>query len=150
MPQCEEKEIKEIDRLALNLYSCISFKEGSRPDLDTFKRLFIPDGMLIDNNYNPPMITRIDQFIDVFNEEVSHGSMKSLFEKELWNRTELFGKIAHRVSTYEARLDPSDPEPFSLGINSIQFINIDNFWRINSIIWYDQTENFLIPKKYLI
>ena len=95
MPTYEETEIKEIDRLAINLYSCISFKEGSKPDLNSFKGLFIPDGMLIDNNCNPPMITRIGRFIDVFNEEISHGSMKSLFEKEIWNRTELFGTIAH-------------------------------------------------------
>ncbi len=37
---------------------------------------------------------------------------------------ELLGRIAHRFSTYEARFDLDEPKPFSVGINSIQFIRV--------------------------
>jgi hypothetical protein len=61
----------------------------------------------------------------------------------------MFAGIAHRFSTYEAKLDPSAAEPFSVGINSIQFIKTGGQWRVTCMVWNDQTETDRIPPQYL-
>jgi len=101
---------REIDELTETLYSCISFRKGERPDLERLRGLFIEEGMLINNN-DDPLIFTIDQFVDAIDYQLLAGSLKSFSEREIAERTEIFGKIAHRFSTYEARFDPDDAEP---------------------------------------
>ena len=77
------------------------------------------------------------------------GRCHSFAEEEISGRTELFGSIAHRFSTYQARVQAGDSEAVILGINSIQFIKTGGAWRVVSIIWNDQKEDLPIPEKYL-
>ena len=51
-----------IEDLTNSLYSCISFRQGEKPDLARLKSLFIKEGMLINNN-GDPLIFTIDQFV---------------------------------------------------------------------------------------
>jgi hypothetical protein len=63
---------------------------------------------------------------------------------------EQFGQIAHVWSTYESRRDPSDPEPFMRGINSIQLFDDGKRWWILSIYWQHESSKHSIPAKYLL
>lgn len=139
----------KIEELTNSLYSCISFRQGEKPDLARLKSLFIKEGILINNN-DDPLIFTIDQFVDAVGYQVSAGSLKSFSEREVAERTEIFGKIAHRFSTYEARFDPEDPEPLTVGINSIQFIEVDDSWHVSSLVWNDEAEDRKIQEKYIL
>lgn len=142
------QNLAKIEELTNSLYSCISFRQGEKPDLARLKSLFIKEGMLINNN-GDPLIFTIDQFVDALGYQVSTGSLKSFSEREVAERTEIFGKIAHRFSTYEARFDPDDPEPLTVGVNSIQFIKVGDSWHVNGLIWNDEAEDRKIPEKYI-
>jgi hypothetical protein len=148
MPDYED-ELNEIDKITAELYSSICFAEGDKPNFDKLRALFISEGNLINNNAEDPVIMNVDQFIEVFNHLLSSGEVKSFYEGELSSRTDVFGKIAHRFSTYEAKFDLSMSEPFCIGINSIQFIKINDSWFVSSMVWNDQTEDRIIPEKYL-
>jgi hypothetical protein len=139
----------KIEELTNSLYSCISFRQGEKPDLARLKSLFIKEGILINNN-DDPLIFTIDQFVDAVGYQVSAGSLKSFSEREVAERTEIFGKIAHRFSTYEARFDPDDPETLTVGINSIQFIKVDDSWHVSSLVWNDEAEDRKIQEKYIL
>jgi hypothetical protein len=139
---------KKIEELTNSLYSCISFRQGEKPDLARLKSLFIKEGILINNN-DDPLIFTIDQFVDAIDYQVSAGSLKSFSEREIAERTEIFGKIAHQFSTYEARFDPDDPAPLSIGINSIQFIKVGDSWLVSCLVWNDEAEDRKIPEKYI-
>jgi len=142
-------DLKQIDRVTEALYASICFEEQCKPALDTLKRLFIPDGKLINNNDEVPVIMTVDQFIRAFQEQLSKGEVTAFHETEITARTDCFGKIAHRFSTYEAKFDLNTSEPFCVGINSIQFIKVDQSWLVTSIIWNDQSEYLRIPSQYL-
>jgi len=71
------------------------------------------------------------------------------YETEIARRTEQFGQMAHAWSIYESRHDPSDPEPFSRGINSIQLFHDGKRWWIVSIYWQQESAQAPIPKEYL-
>lgn len=143
------QDLTKIEELTNSLYSCISFRQREKPDLARLKSLFIKEGMLINNN-GDPLIFTIDQFVDAVGYQVSVGSLKSFSEREVAERTEIFGKIAHRFSTYEARFDADDPEPLTIGINSIQFIKVGDSWRVSFLVWNDEAEDRKIPERYLL
>ena len=71
------------------------------------------------------------------------------YEKEIARRVESFGSIAHVWSTYESRHDPSDPEPFMRGINSIQLFNDGKRWWVLSILWQHESTQQPLPKQYV-
>lgn len=143
-----DEELKQIDRVTEALYASISFEENGAPALDTLKRLFITEGRLINNNDDVPSFMTVDEFIKAFQDQLSGGTVFSFHETEIASRTEIFGKIAHRFSTYEARFDLKAPEPFCIGINSLQFIKVNQSWLVVSIIWNDQSDDLRIPPEY--
>lgn len=145
----QQNDLKLIDNLTSELYNAICFKVGSRPPVEKLKELFIATANMIRNHDDSPEIMTVDSFIKSFKERISDGSIKSFYEGELNHITEIFGKIAHRFSTYETKFDLTNPESFSVGINSIQFIKIDDVWKISGIVWDNQNDTNKIPDKYL-
>jgi hypothetical protein len=53
------------------------------------------------------------------------------------------------ASEYEARFDLDQEQPFSTGINSIQFIKIGDARRVTCMVWNDQTNDHPISREYL-
>lgn len=142
-------DMQRIEAATKALYASICFEAGGEPPVERLRELFMPEGRLIDNNGDEPVVMSVDEFIAAYAQQRAAGHVTAFYEGELSARTELFGKIAHRFSTYEAKFDPAAAEPFSVGINSIQFIKVDHRWRITCMVWNDQTENRTIPQTYL-
>ena len=71
------------------------------------------------------------------------------FEKEIAQRTEQFGHIAHVRRTYESRYNAEDSEPFMRGINSIQLFYDGSRWWIVTIYWQNESSVDPIPANYL-
>ncbi|ARS36910.1 hypothetical protein [Pontibacter actiniarum] len=131
--------MQDLDELTEALYACISFGKGGQPDLEKLKTFFYKGGRLINNVAAQPQEFTVDQFVDVVAEQVKNGKLEAFSEREVSSKTEVFGKVAHRFSTYEARFDPSSAAPFSVGVNSIQFIKVNGHWLISSMVWDDET-----------
>ena len=144
-----KNDLQAIDDLTADLYRSICFEKGGRPPVDKLHDLFIPQGLMINNSEETPLLMSVESFIQSFRSRIEDGTIVSFMEKELSNITEIFGKIAHRFSTYETKFDLTREEPFTVGINSIQFVEIGGRWLISSIVWNNQTEDRIIPEKYL-
>ncbi len=141
---------REIQRTIDQLYGSICFTRGSKPDLKLLQRLFIPNGTLINNNNaDEPAIMSVSEFVTLYEIQIATGAVVEFYESELAHTTEVYGAIAHRFSTYEAKFDRTNPEPFSIGINSIQLVNVHGEWLVSSMVWNDQTPQCPIPSKYL-
>lgn len=70
------------------------------------------------------------------------------WEREIWGRTEQFGNIAHRFSTYESRVDSEDSEPVSRGVNSIQLAWAEGRWWIANVVWHTESPDHPLPPGY--
>ena len=145
----QQNDLNLIDNLTSELYNAICFIVGSRPPVEKLKEIFIPTANMIRNDADFPEIMTVNDFIKSYTERISDGKIKSFYEGELNHVTEIFGKIAHRFSTYETKFDLENSEPFSIGINSIQFIKIGQKWKISSIVWNNQNDTNIIPENYL-
>jgi len=142
-------ELQMLNRTVKELYASISFGKGEKPDLAKMKSLFIAEAKLVNNNGNRPVVMTVDQFRAVHLDRLLSGIIMSFEEKETFHVTEIFGKVAHRFSTYETRFDPAERKPFRVGINSIQFVKQGERWLVASLVWNDQTERLKIPRKYV-
>lgn len=130
------------------LYKNISFEKGEKAKFIELKTVFIKDAKLINNNYEKPYIKSVDGFIKVFEEQINSGKLLEFQEMELFHKTEIFGKIAQRFSTYKTDYQTDKINNTSKGINSIQLIKVGEEWLITSIVWNDENEELKIPEEY--
>ena len=140
-------EEKAIDKAVLDAYNSIGFKMGEQPYYDGIKKFFIPQAQLINFRSDSAQITSINQFIYVFRTFVETDDVKAYSEKEIFGKTEQFGRIAERISNYKAVIINSDTT-IERGVNSFQLIKTNNGWKVSSIIWDLESPTLRIPGYY--
>ena len=140
-------EEKAIDKAVLDAYNCIGFKMGEQPRYEGIKKFFIPQAQLINFRSDSAQITNINQFIYLYRTFVETDDVKAFSEKELYGKTEQFGRVAERISNYKSEIINSDTT-IERGINSFQLIKTNNGWKVSSIIWDVESPNLRIPAYY--
>jgi len=147
-------DVESIDAIMAATYDVISGPAGKQRDWDRERSLFylgarlMPTATVAGRNdvELAPQILDVESYIA----RVEPLFAKSgFYETEIARRVESFGSIAHVWSTYESRRDPSDPEPFMRGINSIQLFNDGTRWWVLSIYWQHESTQQPLPKQYL-
>jgi hypothetical protein len=139
----------EIDDLTRDYYKAISFRNEHAPDLSAVNILFYNEGILVNNSFRRPTGFSAASFVTALESEIAAGSMTQYLIHELHARTEIYGKLAQRISVYEYDLGEETSGRLPKGVNYIQFVKNDDNWRILSMAWYDENENNLIPAEYL-
>jgi len=142
--------ITEIDYLTKDFYQAISFSHSEPPDFTPVKILFFGAGILINNSFNKPITFTAETFVEAMESLVAEGNMEQFMQRELHSKTEIFGKVAHRISVYEYNFADHEMQKLPRGLNFIQFVQIEGNWRILSMAWFDENENHLIPGEYLV
>ena len=140
----------EIDYLTRDFYQAISFDHSTPPDFTPVKILFYGPGMLINNTFSKPITFTAESFIKALESQAADGVIQQFMQREVHSNTEVFGKIAHRISVYEYNFADHEMQKLPRGINFIQFVQIEGHWRILSMAWADENENHLIPEEYLV
>src|SRR3569833_1992920 len=108
---------------------------GRRPGPDRYRNQFIP------NIGKTPMYLKVDQFISNAKDNFRRQQIGSWVESETCARTDIFGKIAQRFSTYSIRLTANGVESRRAGINAIQLIKVNDSWLISAVAWDKETES---------
>jgi hypothetical protein len=137
-----QRSFAEISETVADLYRVISIKKGEIPDWEKFRSLFFPGAQLVSNSGETPVAWGVEKFISYYRERIKDKTVEEFQEGEIAQKTEIFGKIAHRFSTYEAK-------PYKRGINSIQLLKVQDKWLVTSLIWNDEQADLPIPEKYL-
>jgi len=138
-----------ITKAVHDAYSAISFKKGEKPRYNEIKNYFIPQAQLINYRSDTAQVTSIGQFIDPLYKQFIEGNHISMFyEEEIFCRTEQFGRVAHRISTYKTYLNTMDTVA-ERGVNSFQLIKTKDGWKVSSIIWDVEKPSLKIPGYYL-
>jgi hypothetical protein len=143
---------RSVDALMLALYSSISHGPGSAPDWKRMRSLFLAGGIIV--SPGPPHGSHITVLsVKAFQEQASRaiatmkkrGEPTAVFEREIAQRVFCFGNLCHVLSSYEARHSPSDPAPFSRGVNSLQLAGDGKRWWIASVTWDTERPGNPIP-----
>jgi hypothetical protein len=152
--KADPADVESIDAIIAAAYNGISGPAGKKRDWDRERSLFLPGARLIPTALEAgredvdlaPHFLDLDAYIARVE---PYFARNGFYEKEIARRVEHFGQIAHVWSSYESRHDPSDPEPFMRGINSIQLFDDGKRWWIVSIYWQHENSDHPIPERYL-
>lgn len=142
------KDVKTKEAIVAALYEVISGSPQQPRNWERFRNLFRPDSRLIPTNKNLQGDFTIrfitpDEYVQLFSNNIKTG----FFEKELHQKVESYGTIAHVFSTYETR-EMIDGPVTNRGINSIQlFYNNERYYIVN-IFWCAESMGFPIPPNY--
>jgi len=137
-----------ITKAVHDAYRAISFKEGEKPRLAEIKNYFIPEAQLINFRTDTAQVTNITQFVDLYKQFLESNKVHLFYEEEIFGRTEQFGKVAHRISTYTTYLNTRDSIA-ERGVNSFQLIKTKDGWKVSSIIWDVEKPDLKVPQYYL-
>jgi hypothetical protein len=137
-----------IKKAVDDAYYAISFKKGEQPRYDSIKEYFIPTAQLINFRSDDVEIGSITEFAQLFKQMVEKEHISLFYEEELFGRTEQFGRIAQRISTYATYLNTRDSIA-ERGVNSFQLIKTPKGWKVSSIIWDVEKKSLPVPVYYL-
>jgi len=140
---------KAITKAVYNAYNSISFKKGESPNYENIKACFIPQAQLINYGSDTAQITNLSQFVYLYRSFVEGDTVYAYSEKELFGKTEQFGKIAERMSTYKSVTISKKATTTETGVNSFQLIKTPAGWKVSSIIWDVERKGLKIPGYYL-
>jgi hypothetical protein len=141
-------EDSAIAKAVKDAYAAISFKTGEKPAYDSIRNYFFPQAQLINFRSDTAQAVNIDQFVYFYKQYIDGAHITSFSENEITGRTEQFGKIAHRISSYETYINSKDSLP-ERGVNSFQLIKTPAGWKVSSIIWDVERPSQPIPAYYL-
>ena len=144
----EESKTK-LDVVLNALYESISFKSGGSPDLVKLKSLFVDGARLIRTDKENITQMSVDDFIQNYKSRIDSGEIKEFSEFEISRKTDNFGRIMQVFSTYGTDFKTAEGRLTMRGINSIQLIEVDNDWKVATILWYPEDEDTKIPPKYI-
>ncbi len=133
----DKKEKEEIDLLTTNFFNSFTNIDNKTPNVIALKSFFIKEGIIINNTFKDPIIYNTNDFITPREEILTNGTLTDFREHEVSEKTEIFRNIAQRFCHYK-KSGKLNGKPFaSEGMKTIQFIKIDNQWKISSVTWSD-------------
>jgi hypothetical protein len=126
----------------------VSFERGQQPSYGDLPGLFIAGGTLIRAISDVPEIATVDEFIAPRQATVDSGALEWFEEVEVAQITEVFGNVAHRLSTYEKRGLLNGSTIDARGAISTQFVRTEDGWRMSSMAWDDERPGLTLPERY--
>ncbi|MEV6148226.1 MULTISPECIES: GNAT family N-acetyltransferase [unclassified Streptomyces] len=128
----------ELDRLMHAFLGAFATIGGSRPNLHVVREVFIPQGTIVSNVGDEPVIYDLDSFIEPREKLLTDGTVTEFSEWEVAERTEIFGSVAHRFSEYR-KSGVLDGKWFEgSGRKTTQFLRTPVGWRMSSMAWDDE------------
>jgi hypothetical protein len=134
-----------IGQLMSRFLGSVSFEPGGRPAYRDLPELFIVGAKLIKASTDAPEVSDVDEFVQPRQQVVDTGEMASFHEAEVHAITELFGNVAHRVSSYRKRGTLNGAAIDVRGAIFTQFVRTPDGWRISAMAWDDERPGCTLP-----
>jgi hypothetical protein len=132
-----EKDKLDIDKLTNRFFDLFTNLDGRTPKVKDIYTIFIEDGLIISNTTGKPIVYGLQDFIEPREKMLSDGTLTEFQEYEVSRKTEVFKNIAQRFSLYRKSGKLNGKFFESEGMKTIQFVKIDDKWKMASIAWSD-------------
>ena len=144
----DETEIAAIQRAVDLTYEASSFLDSGSADPEGFREPFTPDARLAYVRDGELVERTVDEYVEIRRGIIQSGEIESLEEWELDGRTEFFGNVAQRISSYAVRIDGAS-ELAERGVMSFQLVRVGGVWRVNSLTWQAESDDLQLPERFL-
>ena len=137
-----------IKKAVDDAYAALTYKTGDDAKLDSINDYFIPKAQLINYITDTAQVLSISDFVKAYKNYIKTTNIQSFKEQEIWGKTDQYGNIAQRISSYKTYVNSSDIVK-ERGVNSFQLIKTPQGWKVSSIIWDVEKTGNTIPNYYL-
>lgn len=137
-----------IKKAVDDAYASLTYKKGDDAKLDSIIRCFIPQATLINYIGDTAQILSISDFVKAYKNYIKTTNIQSFREQEIFGKTDQYGNIAQRISSYKSYVNSPDFVK-ERGVNSFQLIKTPQGWKVSSIIWQVEKTGHDIPPYYL-
>jgi hypothetical protein len=127
----------QIDQLTSEFFDLFTNYGGRIPELSRINKLFIPEGIVIKNVGGNTEIFSLSSFIAPRQKILTDGTLSDFQERELTERTDIAGAIAQRFCTYTKSGKLKGESFENQGVKTLQFIKMNNTWKISAVAWDD-------------
>jgi hypothetical protein len=138
------------ESLSSAVYSIVSGPAGQQRDWDRYRALFREGARFITFGANQDSTEifkfGVEDYIKWYGPSMLE---RGIYEKQIWHRTEQYGRLAQRWGTCEYRWQSPDGPPGGRCLVSIQFIFDGARWWIASVIWEGGLKPEAVPAHYL-
>jgi len=136
---------QELDALVRRFFAIFTNTGGATPRVEAAYGLFIPEGIVVKNTGSAPEIYSLREFVEPRRKWLTNGTLVDFEEAEVSERTDVFGNIAQRFSTYR-KSGVLSGEPFAArGMKVMQFVRTPAGWRFSSVAWDDERDGLALP-----
>ncbi len=148
------ERVQDVNSTIDILYETMAGEQGEARPWDLYKYLFWKDAVIIryekdlEGVVRPQFMTP-DEYVNTIGKWMQTVRKTGFYEREICNKTEVFGPIAHVWSTSESFHSLEDKEPYVRNIHSFQMVYHEGRWWIVSLYWTRETPENPIPEKYL-
>jgi hypothetical protein len=132
----EEAPFDAADGVVTELYRLVTFDQGTTPDWDQVRALFIDEAVIVLRTSRTDMkVLSVDGFIEEFVSFIDRAGVveTGFVEKIIRTKPMVFGDIAHILVLYDAEVPGSQRHP-QQGVDSFHLIHKDGRWWIASIV----------------
>lgn len=131
-------------------YAAISGPAGTPRDFERLRALCLPDVRFVMVSRGPDGAASVqtlnfDEFAKGFGDFLQG---RAFYEREVRQQVEGFAEVATVISTYESA-GALAGAPFARGLNSYQLVRTGDGWRIQSLLWEDESPGAPLPGRYL-
>lgn len=148
IPEPDQNEIAAIQRVVDLTYEASSFTDARTADPEDFREPFTANARLAYVSDGELVVRSVDEYVEIRRGIMESGDIASLEEWELEGRTEFFGDIAHRISSYAVRIDGA-AELAERGVMSFQLVRVGGVWRVHSLTWHAESDVLDLPQRFL-
>lgn len=146
-----EAKVTSIDSIVTSIYEVVSGKKGEERDWELHRTIFHPEANIISNYVNEEgeyeiLFNDVEGYIDTYSDYFKDND---LYEVDVNREVDVFGNMAHVLSTFESYNTPDEATPYKQGVASIQLYNDGERWWVLSMYYKNETETDKIPSEYL-
>ena len=123
-----------VDDAVTRMYAAMSFERGTRPDWQAQADVFAPRARLVRVRDDGVFEFDPQSFREDYERMIDRGEIASLYEHEISRDMQVFGNLAHALSTYELRT-ARNGEFIAQAVKSIQLFETGGRWWISAMIW---------------
>jgi hypothetical protein len=148
----DPRDVASPQAVVAAIYEVISGPATQERDWDRYRTLFLPDARLAFVLETPSgQVRLINVTVDEFIRAASPGyrTQGGFWERDIGQRVNQFGTIAHVFSAYETRRSGPDGAVAQRGINSVQMLRHEGRWWITNAVFDMESAANPIPPEYL-
>ena len=140
----DAEDIKAINAAIKAAYDGLSFTQDKKADFEALDRLFIEKAIFRSFRQGQMDVFYKEGYFADYQKAVESGTFEAVVEREIGGYTQVFGKIAQRISSYELFYNDLS-KPQERGVNSFHLVKIDGEWKITSTIYDVEKSGQAIP-----